>query len=90
MALLLDTARLKRPRHAHRLRPSQQPPQQFNRVPFTNAEARQRSERELRLRKRQERRFSFEPAMPADACAFELVRFLLGEEVEVGERVLER
>ena len=28
--------------------------------------------------------------MPANAGAFELLRFLLGEQVEVGERVLER
>ena len=37
-----------------------------------------------RLRQREERRLRLEPAVPADAGALELLRFLLGEQVEVG------
>jgi len=43
-----------------------------------------------RLRQREERRLRLETAVPADAGALELLRLLLGEQVEVGERVLER
>ena len=41
-----------------------------------------------RLRERQERCLRLEAAVPADAGPFELLRSLLGEEVEVVERVL--
>lgn len=77
-------------RHGRRPNAPQQPPQHFNRIALTPAEARQRSECELRLRKREERRLGLEPAMPADAGTFELLRPLLGEQVEVGERGFER
>ena len=43
-----------------------------------------------RLRERQERCLRLEAAVPADAGPFELLRSLLGEEVEVVERGPER
>jgi len=39
------------------------------------------SKRELRLRQRQERRFSLKPTVKADAGALELLRLLLCEQV---------
>jgi hypothetical protein len=69
--------------------PSQESSQQLDRVPFASDEARESDEGELRLGEHQDRRFRLEPAVPADGSAFELLRLLLGEEVEVAERVLE-
>ncbi len=82
---------LERPRHERPPHPSQQPPQHLDiGVPLASAEGRQRGKLELRLRERQERRLRLEAPVPADRRAFELLRLLLGEEVEVGGGSIER
>lgn len=70
---------------------SEQPPHQhLDCLPFAGVEVGQPCRRELRLRQHQKCLLGLEPSMPTNGCPFKLLRFLPGEEVEIGERVLER
>jgi len=82
----LPSMRIDHQRHAN---PSQEPSKNLGSGAFSSAQARQSGKREMRFGQGQERGFGLESTVPTHRCPLELLGLLLGQKIEVGERILE-